>query len=99
MNPPTDSRTSLTLAWLALVALTLASIALGKWSAAAPWPPLLMALIIWTKCAIVADRFIEANRAHPFVRRVVQTFIVLAPLALVLATLFGPGIGRWTTLE
>ncbi len=99
MDTRTDSLSPLTVAWLALVALTLASLALGEWTAAAPWLPLLMAAVIWAKCAIVADHFLEANRAHPFIRRVVQTFIALAPIALVLITLFGPEIARWTTLD
>lgn len=99
MSARTDSLPSLTRAWLVLVALTLASIALGKWSAAIPWLPLLMAVVIWIKCAIIADRFIEADRAHPFVRRVVRVFIALAPIALILVTLFGPGIARLLTLK
>lgn len=98
MNARPDSFISLTQAWLALVALTVVSLLLGQWRLSGPWLPLVMALVIWAKCAIVADRFIEANEAHPFIRRLVKTFIALAPTALILITFFGQEIGRWTTL-
>jgi predicted PurR-regulated permease PerM len=99
MNTRTCSLSALTQAWLTLVALTLASLAFGKWTAAAPLLPLLMAVVIWAKCAIVAEHFIEANEAHPFIRRLVRIFIALAPLALIIITFLGPEISRWTTLE
>lgn len=99
MSTRTDTFSALTHAWLALIALTLASLALGKWSATIPWLPVVMAIVMWAKCAIIADRFIEANQAHPFVRRVVQVFIALAPSALILVTLFGSEISRWTALD
>lgn len=84
MSNQHNSLTSLTHAWLLLVALTLASLGLGRWSGATPWLPLLLAFIIWAKCAIVAERFIETGDSHPFIRRVVYTFIALPPLALLL---------------
>jgi len=78
---------SLTLAWLALILLTLASVALGKGYTDAGWLPALMAVTIWAKSAIVANRFIEADRAHPFVRWLVRLFIALTPITLILLTL------------
>lgn len=99
MNARTDNQHALTRAWLLLIGLTFISLALGKGDFSASWLPVLMALVIWLKCAIVADRFIEADQAHPLVHRIVQIFIALAPLALILVTFFGTEIGHWTALE
>lgn len=99
MSAPSDNLRTLTQAWLALVALTLASLALGRWTTATAWLPLLMAAVIWIKSAVVAHHFIEATHAHPFVRRVVRAFITLAPAALVLVALFGSEIARWLSLD
>jgi hypothetical protein len=93
-----DRFPTLTLAWLALVALTLASLGLGEWFAMADWLPLLVAAIIWLKGALVARYFIESDAAHPFVARLVQVFIAFAPVALVATAFFGDGIARWLAL-
>lgn len=82
MNIRNNSITSLTRAWLLLIALTLVSLGLGKWTGTTHWLPLLVAFIIWIKCAIVAERFLETGDAHPLIRRVVYSFIALPPLAL-----------------
>ena len=98
MTPPTDRFRILTATWLTLVALTLFSLGLGEWFRAAAWLPLLVAAIIWLKGALVAHWFIEANVAHPFIARVLQAFIAIAPLALVLTAFFGDILARLATL-
>lgn len=89
---------ALAIAWLALVALTLVSLGLGEWFGSADWLPLLVAAIVWLKGVVVARRFIESHLAHPFIERVVQAFIALAPVALVVTSYFGHGLARLTTL-
>jgi hypothetical protein len=89
---------SLTLVWLALVALSLGSLGLGGWLHGSRWLPLLVAGIVWLKCFLVARRFIEVESAHPFVARIVAVFIALAPAALVLTSFFGDAIARWASL-
>ena len=96
--PPPDRFRLLTLAWLALVALTLVGLALGEWFRDARWLPLLVAAIIWTKGALVAGAFIESHIAHPFIARLLQAFIAIAPIALVLTAFFGDTLARWATL-
>lgn len=87
-----------TLAWLALVALTLISLGLGEWFPAAAWLPLLVAAIVWVKGTLVARCFIESHVAHPFIARVLAAFIAFAPLALVATAYFGEKVARWTSL-
>lgn len=87
-----------TLAWLALVALTFASLGLGEWFPAAPWLPLLVAAIIWVKGTLVARHFIESHVAHPFIARLLRGFVAFAPLALVATAYFGDRLARWTML-
>ncbi len=94
----TDHSRSLTVAWLALVALTMLSLGLGEWFRTAPWLPLLVAAIIWLKGTLVAFRFIEIGIAHPFIRRVVQAFVAIPPLALLLTAYFGENLAHWATL-
>lgn len=98
MNAATPSVSPPTPAWLALVALTLASLGLGEWFAAASWLPLLVAAIVWIKGTLVARCFIESHIAHPFIARVLQAFIAFAPLALVATAYFGDRLARWTLL-
>jgi len=86
------------LAWLALSGLTLLSLELGYWFHTASWLPLLVAVIVWAKGALVARSFIESHLAHPFVRRVLAGFIAFAPAALVLTAFFGDTLARWTQL-
>ncbi|MBS1188212.1 MAG: hypothetical protein H6R10_4 [Rhodocyclaceae bacterium] len=87
-----------TLAWLALVALTFASLGLGEWFHSASWLPLLVAAVVWIKGSLVARCFIESHRAHPFIARVLRAFIAFAPLALVATAYFGERLARWTAL-
>jgi hypothetical protein len=98
MNAKNDHFPLLTAAWLALVALTLVSLGLSEWFRAADWLPLLVAAIIWFKGALVARCFIETHVAHPFIARVVKTFIALAPLALIATAFYGATLARWATL-
>jgi hypothetical protein len=93
-----DNFPTLTLAWLALVVLTLVSLGLGEWFRAAAWLPLLVAALIWLKGALVARYFIEVQVTHPFIRRLLQIFIAIAPLALILTAFFGDTLARWATL-
>jgi hypothetical protein len=96
--PPPDRFRLLTLAWLALVALTLSGLALGEWFRDARWLSLLVATIIWVKGALVAGAFIESRVAHPFIARLLQVFIAIAPIALVLTAFFGDTLAGWATL-
>ncbi len=88
----------LTATWLALVALTLSGLGLGEWFRAADWLPLLLAAIVWVKGTLVARQFIESHLAHPFIARLVQGFIAIAPGALILTAFFGDTLARWATL-
>lgn len=88
----------LTAAWLALVALTLLGLSLGEWFRTATWLPLLVAAIIWLKGALVARYFIESQLAHPFITRLLQGFIAIAPVALILTAFYGDTLARWATL-
>jgi hypothetical protein len=78
-----------TLAWLALVALTLTSLWLGEWARTASWLPLLVAAIVWIKGTLVARHFIEAHRAHPFIAGLLRIFIALPPIALLVTSYLG----------
>ena len=98
MNTKNDHFPQLTAAWLVLVILTLVSLGLSEWFRAAAWLPLLVAAIIWFKGALVARCFIESHVAHPFIARVLKTFIVLAPLALIATAFYGATLARWATL-
>jgi hypothetical protein len=98
MVPKIDRFRLLTATWLALVALTLIGLGLGEWFRAAHWLPLLVAAIIWLKGALVARNFIESQRAHPFIARLLQGFIAIAPGALILTAFFGDTLARWATL-
>jgi len=95
---PGTTLTPLTLTWLALVALTLLSLGLGQWLHGAAWLQLLVAGIVWIKGWLVAQKFIEAELAHPFIRRVLKGFIAFTPVALVLTAFYGPQFARWATL-
>lgn len=97
-NTPSTALAPLAWAWLWLVALTLMSLGLGQWFHGAAWLPLLVAAIVWVKGRLVARRFIEADLAHPFIRRVLQAFIAFTPLALVFIAFFGSRFAQWATL-
>lgn len=86
------------LAWLALMVLTLASLALGESLRGASGLPLLVAAIVWAKGWLVARHFIESHEAHPFIARMLQIFIAFVPVALVLTSFFGAWIARWASL-
>lgn len=88
----------LTASWLLLVALTLASLGLSEWFRSDRWLPLLVAAIIALKGGIVARAFIESHLAHPFIARVVRTFILIPPLALIATAFFGDILARWASL-
>lgn len=102
---PQDASTAQTLAWLALLALTLVSLGLGEWLRGAPWLPLPVALpvavaaIVWLKGRLVARHFIESHLAHRLIARSLQVFVAFVPLALLLTAFFGDSIARWATLH
>ena len=98
MSRENDQFGTLTAAWLGLVALTLASLGLSEWFRDARWLPLLVAAVIWLKGVVVARCFIESQRAHSFIARLLQGFIALAPLALLVTAFFGSTVARWATL-
>jgi hypothetical protein len=85
-------------AWLALIALTLVSLASGEWFRAASWLPLLVAALIWLKGTLVTRYFIEVQQAHPFIVWLLRLFIAFAALALLLTSYFPTHLARWTTL-
>ena len=93
-----DHFSRLTVAWLVLVILTLASLGLSEWFREARWLPLLVAAIIWLKGMLVARCFIESQVAHPFIARVLKVFIAVSPLALIATAFFGNTLARWATL-
>ena len=84
--------------WVALLALTGASLGLGEWLRGASWLPLLVAAIIWLKAWLVARHFLEVKLSRAFIRRVVWTFIAFAPVALVLTDRFGRQFAAWAQL-
>jgi hypothetical protein len=47
---------------------------------------------------VVARCFIESHESVPFIARLLQIFIALAPLALILTAFFGRHVVRWVTL-
>jgi hypothetical protein len=96
-SPPTTIATLAT-AWLALVGLTLFSLALGHWWHGASWLPLLVAAVLWLKGSLVARHFLEAEHVHPFIRNVLRGFIAFTPIALVLTAFYGTQFARWATL-
>ena len=77
-------------------ALTL--IGLGEWVRAAAWLPILVAAIVWLKGALVARYFLESRDTHPFIARLLEGFIIIAPVALILTAFFGATFARWATL-
>ena len=98
MNSKIDHFSRLTAAWLGLVALTLLGLALSEWFRDLRWLPLIVAGIIWLKGALVARSFIESHLAHPFIARLLQVFIAIAPIALVATAFFGSTLARWATI-
>jgi hypothetical protein len=99
MNAPARPRFALlTAAWLGLLALTGASVALGEWFAPAPAMVAALALVLWLKGVLVARCFIESASAHPWIAAMLRVFVALWPIALVLTALFGPSLVRWATL-
>ena len=95
---PISRLAPLTLAWGGLVALTLFSVVVGQWFDGGAWLQLFVAGTVWLKGWLVARRFIEVELAHPFIRRVVWTFVAFAPLALIGIAFFGDRFARWATL-
>lgn len=96
--PAKDHFALITAAWLALVALTLASLGLSEWCRDISWLPLAVAAIMWLKGAVVARCFIEAHVAHPFIARVLKVFIAVSPIALIITAFFGSTVARWASV-
>jgi hypothetical protein len=96
--PAKDHFALITAAWLALVALTLASLGLSEWARDFAWLPLIVAAIMWIKGAVVARCFIEAHVAHPFIARVLKVFIAISPIALIVTAFFGSTVARWASI-
>lgn len=95
---PSAALAPLASAWLGLIALTVASLGLGRWFHGAAWLQPLIAAIVWIKGVLIAHRFIEIRLAHPFIRRVVAAFIAFVPLALLVLAYFGSQVARWASL-
>ena len=96
--PAKDHFALITAAWLALVALTLASLGLSEWFRDVAWLPLIVASIMWLKGYVIARCFIESHVAHPFIARVLKVFIAVSPIALVITAFFGATVARWATV-
>ncbi len=96
--PAKDHFALITAAWLALVALTLASLGLGEWFRDVSWLPLVVAAIMWLKGVVVARCFIESHVAHPFIARVLKVFIAVSPIALIITAFFGSTVARWASV-
>ena len=95
---PATSLRPLVRTWLALVGLTLVSPQLGDGVGGQEAMQLIVAAIIWIKGHLVARHFIEAERAHPFLRNVLRFFIAFTPIAIVLTTVFGANFARFASL-
>ncbi|MBP9713294.1 MAG: hypothetical protein KBD60_06305 [Sterolibacterium sp.] len=95
---PSNDHRPLTWTWLALVALTLLSLELGRWMHGAALLQVVVAAIIWFKGRLVARHFIEAHIAYPYIRNLLNVFIAFAPLALLMIVFFGREFARWATL-
>ena len=95
---PSSAIAPLSTAWLVLVALTLISPCLGQWLHGAGWLQLLVAGIVWLKGWLNARQFIEIELTHPFIRRVMQGFILFTPVMLLLTVFLGNHFARWATL-
>ncbi|MCB1960915.1 MAG: cytochrome C oxidase subunit IV family protein [Rhodocyclaceae bacterium] len=94
----TTTPRTLTLAWLALVALTLLGITLGEWESPGLWTTLAVAAVMTLKGRLVIDHFLELGNAHRRIRQLVRLYAALLPALVVLTHLFGPHIARLTTL-
>jgi hypothetical protein len=84
--------------WLGLFALTVLSLLLGHvlhGQAGLQW---VVAAILWLKGWLVIRHFIEADSAHPLIRRVLYGFITITPVLLLVTALFGRQLARLTTL-
>lgn len=90
--------TPLLLAWLALVALTLISLAAGHWLPGGAWLDLLVAGLLWLKGDLVARHFLERRQATPFIDRLLKGFVAFTPLALLFTAFFGREFARWASL-
>ena len=98
VKQPSSAIAPLSSAWLILVTLTLIAPFLGLWLHGAGWLQLLVAGIIWVKGWLIARQFIEIELAHPFIRRVMQGFILFTPVMLLLTVFLGNHFARWATL-
>lgn len=84
--------------WLGLLALTGLSLLLGHvlhGQAGLQW---VVAVVLWLKGWLVIRHFIEADSAHPLIRRVLYGFITITPALLLVTALFGRQLARMTTL-
>lgn len=79
-------------AWIGLVTLTLASLAVITGFPARGWAACVVAAIAWIKGDLIARHFMEVHDAGPIFTRIVRVFVALAPLGLVAtaANEFGP---------
>lgn len=79
-----------TLAWWALLALTLLSVAAaggGHRGDLRVWMTAAVAAIAWVKAQLLLREYLELQRTAPVFRRLIQGFTALAPLGLVVSAL------------
>lgn len=85
-------------AWLGLVLLTLASVALAGRGATPLALAAGVAVVMALKLHLVCAHFLELHEAHPRIRLAISLFCYGMPVLLVLATAFGPALARVTGL-
>ncbi|UCU99491.1 cytochrome C oxidase subunit IV family protein [Acidovorax radicis] len=75
-----------TLTWLALLALTAASVAMAghaQHGGSRLWMTIAVAALAWTKGWLLVRHYLEAHHAGPVFLRIVMLFGALAPLGLI----------------
>lgn len=81
------------IAWLGLVALTLASLFIAEWAPAGmSGLALLIAAIIWLKGWLLAHFYLETAHSRRIIRRATWAFVGFVPIGLLLTSYFGKGL-------
>ena len=74
----------LTLAWLALITLTMSGSLMGEYAQPGFWVTLVLATVTLLKGQWLIDQFMDLNAAAPAVRRTVKAFGFLVPMLMLL---------------
>ena len=92
---PSHALRPIVLAWLGLLSLSFFSLSLGQNLSQQQFLAFVVAAICWLKGHLVAHYFLEAQQAHPFIRRVLYTFFSLVPILLIITVLWGQDLAAW----